>query len=269
MAKRTLRMKGSVRSSKSTSKQRNSKAYDLYELMTSRNIGAITQKEQEKLSDSKVFVVGCGGLGGIVADVLARSGVGEISIMDGDVFEISNLNRQIFSSYSVLSKSKPSIIEKRLKDINPSIKVNSHKMFLDNEETANKLFKNHDLVIDGLDNVLSRIHVSRAAKDRKIPYVFGAAERTRGYSTVFLPKEQSYESVFMLPSNGKKIDAGMKERLKNAAGCQSILGAVASTVGSIEAMQAVNVLLRKPFVSAPQFIHVSMFDPVPFRIGSL
>jgi len=247
----------------------NRKEYSLYKLITSRNIGALTEKEQDKLADSNIAVIGCGGIGGIAIDLLVRTGIGELIIADGDVFEISNLNRQIFSSYSYIGKNKAKVIEKRIKDINPSIKITAYDKFVNSEELANKIIKGADLVVDGLDNVLSRIYVSRAAKDNQIPYVFGAAEKTRGYSTIFLPKGQSYESLFVLPSNGKKIDNKMKERLQKTGGCFSILGITANLIGSIEAMQSVNYLIGKPFVSAPDFIHVSLTDPVPFRIGRI
>ena len=248
---------------------RRGKEYDLYNMSTLRNIGAITRKEQERLSASRVFVAGCGGLGGIAVDMLARAGVGEICFADGDVFEVTNLNRQIFSSYSVIGKKKVDVISKRLKDINPSIKLNPIGEFITSEESAARMLKGCDIVVDGLDNVISRIYVSRAAKDCGIPYVFGAAEKTRGYSTVFLPKAQSYESAFMLPSNGKRMDPKMKERLKNAAGCQSILGVTANVIGAVEAMQAINYILGKKFVSAPDFIHASFFDDVPFKVTTL
>jgi len=252
-----------------TGLSKSKKEYSLYKLITSRNIGALTEKEQDRLADSKVAVIGCGGIGGIAIDLLARTGIGELTIADGDVFEISNLNRQIFSSYSYIGKNKAKAVEKRLKDINPSIKVNAYDRFVDSEESASKIIKGMDLVVDGLDNVLSRIYVSRAAKDSQIPYVFGAAEKTRGYSTIFLPKEQSYESLFVLPSNGKKIDSKMKERLQKTGGCFSILGITANLIGSIEAMQSVNYLTGKPFISAPDFIHVSLTDSIPFRVAKI
>ncbi len=278
MAKRILRIKASKRAqhlvrkhaiSKHKQGARYGKEYDLYNMSTFRNIGAITEKEQDKLFESKVFVVGCGGLGEIAIDMLARAGVGEICFADGDVFEVTNLNRQLFSSYSVIGKKKVDVISKRLRDINSSIKLNPVAEFISSEESAARLFKGCDLVVDGLDNVLSRIYVSRAAKDCEIPYVFGAAEKTRGYSTVFLPKAQSYESVFMLPSNGKRMDFKMKERMKNAAGCQSILGVTANIVGVIQATQAINYLLGKKFISVPDFIHVSLFDEIPFKVTTL
>lgn len=263
MAKKRMRIKSNA------SRSIFSKEYSLYKLITSRNIGALTEKEQDILFQSRVAVIGCGGLGGIAIDLLARAGVGNLTIADGDAFELSNLNRQIFSSYSVIGKKKVDVIKKRVLDISPSINVKTYDKFVDSEEAALKLLKGHDVVVDGLDNVLSRIYLSRAAKDLQIPYVFGAAEKTRGYSTIFLPKAQSYESIFMLPSNGKNIDKKMKERLEKAAGCYSILGITANIIGSIEAMQTISLLLNKPYVSAPDFIHVSLFDPVPFRVSPL
>jgi molybdopterin/thiamine biosynthesis adenylyltransferase len=247
---------------------RRKQAYDLYPMMFSRNIGAITQWEQEALAGSSAVVVGCGGIGGIASEMLVRSGIGRITIIDSDSFDISNLNRQLFSQEKLIGKGKAKEAEKRLKSINPNLRIIAVPEQL-TETNAAKLISGHDIAVDGLDNALGRVALSRAAKDLSVPYVFGAAEKTKGYSTVFTPHGISFEKMFNLPSNGKVMDKAIIERLENAQRCDAVLGVVANMIGCIEAMQAVGVLLKKEFIQPPNFIHVSAFDKTPFRVGPL
>jgi len=236
--------------------------------MFSRNIGAITQWEQEALAGSSAVVVGCGGIGGIASEMLVRSGIGRITVIDPDSFDISNLNRQLFSQEKLIGKGKAKEAEKRLKSINPDLRITAVSEQL-TEKNAVKLIGSHDVVVDGLDNALGRVVLSRAAKDLSIPYAFGAAERTKGYSTVFTPHSISFERMFNLSSNGKTLDKTITERLERAQRCDSVLGVVANMVGCIEAMSAINVLLKKEFVQPLNLIHVSAFDKIPFRVGPL
>ncbi|VVB73118.1 SAMP-activating enzyme E1 [uncultured archaeon] len=242
--------------------------YDIYSMVFSRNIGAITRAEQEILSKSSAAVVGCGGIGGIASEMLARSGIGRLTVVDSDSFDISNLNRQLFSQERLVGKGKAKEAEKRLKSINPDLKIISRSDAL-TEKNAAKLIGGHDIVVDGLDNALGRVALSRAAKDLSLHYVFGAAERTKGYSTVFTPHGISFERMFNLPSNAKPLDKVITERLENAQRCDSVLGVVANMIGCVEAMQAVGVLLKKDFVQPPNLIHVSAFSKNPFVVGPL
>jgi len=247
---------------------RRKKTHDIYPMMFSRNIGAITQWEQEALVGSSAVVVGCGGIGGIASEMLARSGIGRLTVIDSDSFDISNLNRQLFSQEKLIGKGKAKEAEKRLKSINPGLKITVFSGQL-TEKNAAKLIRGHGIVVDGLDNALGRVVLSRAAKDLSIPYVFGAAERTKGYSTVFTPHGISFERMFNLPSNGKDLNKAIVERLEKAQRCDAVLGVVANMIGCIEAMQAVSVLLNKEFIQPPNLIHVSAFETIPFRVGPL
>jgi len=244
------------------------KRHDIYPMMFSRNIGAITMWEQEELSGSSAVVVGCGGIGGIASEMLTRSGIGRITVVDPDAFDISNLNRQLFSQKKLVGRSKAKEAAKRLKSINPSLNVTAVSSQL-TERNAAELIAGHEVVVDGLDNALGRVALSRAAKDLSIPYVFGAAERTKGYSTVFTPHGISFERMFNLPSNGKRLDGAVIGTLERAQRCDAVLGVVANMVGCIEAMQAVGVLLEREFIQPPDLIHVSAFERIPFRVGPL
>lgn len=239
-----------------------------YSEIFSRNIGAVTLDEQETLSKSNAIVLGCGGIGGIASEMLARAGVGELTVVDSDSFELSNLNRQLFSSFNNIGKKKAKEAERRIKRINPSIKFHSIVKKI-TEKNVSELIDGNQILVDGLDNALTRVIASRAAKDLSMHYVFGAAERTKGYSTVFTPHGISFEKLFSLPSNGKEINKMIVDRLANAQRCDAVLGVVANTIGCVEAMLSISVLLKKEFVTPPNLIHISTFDSIPLRVSPL
>ncbi len=242
--------------------------YNIYPILFQKNIGAISREEQEVLGKSSVAIIGCGGIGGIAFELLVRSGIGKLTIVDGDTFDISNINRQILCNYKNIGKKKVKEAEKFAKSINAEIEITAIDRNLD-EKNAKQILKGNKLVVDGLDNGLSRVILSRTAKELKIPYVFGACERTKGYTTVFTPADVSYEDIFDIPSKGKVLTEKLREQLLASQRCDAILGVVSNLIGNLETMQTLCVLLGKKFVEAPQFIHVDAFELDKLRIGRL
>ena len=139
----------------------------------SRNIPALSAEDMEKIMNSKVLVVGCGGLGGNVIEYLARAGVGSLVVVDGDVFEESNLNRQILSTADNLGKKKAIAAAERVHAIDPSIEVTPVCEFLTKENAA-ALTAGIDLIIDALDNASARLVLEDAAAEAGIALVHGA-----------------------------------------------------------------------------------------------
>ncbi|MBQ5399099.1 MAG: tRNA threonylcarbamoyladenosine dehydratase [Ruminococcus sp.] len=122
-------------------------------------------KAIEKLKNSRVAVFGVGGVGGYVVEVLARSGVGEIDIIDHDTVALSNLNRQIIALHSTLGQYKVDAAESRLLDINPEIKVRKHNCFFTPENADEFDFEKYDYVVDAVDTVAAKLElVERANK---------------------------------------------------------------------------------------------------------
>ena len=139
----------------------------------SRNIPSLSEKDMEKLAESRVLVVGCGGLGGNIIEYLARAGVGALTVVDGDVFEESNLNRQILSTSLNIGMKKALAAAERVKAIDPEINVTPVCEFLTAENAAS-LMAEADLVIDALDNAQSRLVLEDAAADAGLAIVHGA-----------------------------------------------------------------------------------------------
>lgn len=138
-----------------------------YEAMTSRNIGLITEKEQRRLRGSVVAVLGMGGIGGVVAELLARAGVGRLKIVDRDVFEVSNLNRQIFAYAHTVGRKKTEVAREFLLGINPGLKVDVYDTV--SEDNADDVVSGADAIVLGIDTVAPCIAAMRAARARGIP----------------------------------------------------------------------------------------------------
>lgn len=122
----------------------------------------------ELLKDKKVAVFGLGGVGGNVCDALARSGVGQLTIVDNDVVDITNINRQLIANLDVVGQNKVDVMEKHLKIINPDIVVVKKKMFYLPENAEEFDLSGYDYVVDAIDTVVSKINIIFRCKTNNI-----------------------------------------------------------------------------------------------------
>ena len=141
----------------------------------SRNIPSVSEAEQEALARKRVLVAGCGGLGGCLIEYLARMGVGEITAVDGDVFEPSNLNRQLLSQEALLGVPKARAARERVRAVNSAVTVRAVEVFLD-EHNADGLVRGQDLVLDALDNAGARLVLEDACARQGVTIVHGAIQ---------------------------------------------------------------------------------------------
>lgn len=138
-----------------------------------RNQKTISQNEQCTLFKSTVLIIGCGGLGGFVAEMLCRIGVGNLILMDGDVFEEHNLNRQNFSTIKALGFHKAEVLRNSLEEINPALHVKSIPEFFTFEKYQSLLHE-VDVVVDALDDPALKCAIASLCKEKNIPFVHGA-----------------------------------------------------------------------------------------------
>jgi adenylyltransferase/sulfurtransferase len=143
---------------------------------------------QLKLRDAKVCVVGLGGLGSPVALQLAAMGVGHLRLVDCDIVELSNLQRQPLYSIKYLGYPKVEAAAKRLSELNPNIEIEPLPLAL-NTDNAVDILRGVDAVADGLDRMTPRYAINRASKKLGIPYVFGAAITTYGNASTIIPQK--------------------------------------------------------------------------------
>ena len=160
-----------------------------------RNIPALTEEECDLLRTKRVLVVGCGGLGGYIADMLARIGVGNLRLVDGDVFEVTNLNRQLLCEISLLGKSKAQAAVDRICRVNPDVAAEVAEVFL-TEENAAELLRGCDIAIDALDNVSARRILAAACEEAGIPYIYGAIQGWIAQAAISMPGDGLIRKLF-------------------------------------------------------------------------
>lgn len=160
-----------------------------------RNIPALSEEECDTLLGKRVLVVGCGGLGGHLIDMLARIGVGMLRVVDGDVFEPSNLNRQLLSEVPLLGVSKAKAAAAKVSRINPEISVEAVDSFL-TEQNVKRLLLFCDVALDGLDNIESRRILAKECERAGIPYIYGAVNGWVAQAAISMPGDHLVEKLY-------------------------------------------------------------------------
>lgn len=244
---------------------------DGYWEIASRQMSIVTRSEQERFKDAKITVIGCGGIGGETIEMLARMGIGELVLVDKDAFDLSNLNRQTLASIADLGLDKSAVAAEKVRLINPYVKVTTFNEHVD-ETNINKVIGDSNIVIDALDNVLTRVIVSRTAKEKGIPYIHGAIHGTMGQITVFLPNsEKTYEEMFNLPSIGKELTDETIAALKNVtSGVPPVIGPTPNLIGCLEAFEAYKIITGVGKVTvAPKILTFDLLDLSSFSLDEL
>ena len=244
---------------------------DGYWEIASRQMSIVTRSEQERFKDAKITVIGCGGIGGETIEMLARMGVGELILVDKDAFDLSNLNRQTLATLNDLGLDKSAVAKEKVRVINPYVKVTTFNEHVD-QTNIDKIIGDSDIVIDALDNVLTRVIVSRKAKENGIPYVHGAIHGTLGQITVFLPNsEKTYEEMFNLPSLGKELTEDTIDALKNVtSGVPPVIGPTPNLIGCLEAFEAYKIITGVGKVTvAPKILTFDLLDLSSFTLNEL
>lgn len=131
----------------------------------------IDQENLNKLHNSHVIVFGIGGVGSFVVESLVRSGIGEITIVDFDVVDITNINRQIIALHSTIGKKKVDVMKERILDINPNIKVHTFYTFVSNETIEIFNFDQYDYVVDAIDNVIGKLLIIEKCQEHNTPVI--------------------------------------------------------------------------------------------------
>ena len=196
----------------------------------------VGEKGQARLLASKVLLLGAGGLGCPAAAYLAAAGVGTIGIVDADVVDASNLQRQILHATSRLGMPKVDSMETAIRDLNPDVKVVKFQERV-NSENVDRIFKGWDVIVDGCDNFPTRYLVNDASLFHKVPVVHGSIFRFDGQVTTFLPFEgPCYRCLYPEPPPA---------HLAPSCAEAGVLGILPGIVGTLQATEAIKLLLGK------------------------
>ncbi len=175
-----------------------------------RNLGTVGMEGQAALLRATAAVVGLGGLGGYVTEALARMGVGRLILIDGDLFEEHNFNRQLLSAEAKLGASKVEVARQRVAEINGAVNVIGHALMLDRENLP-QLLEGADVVVDALDRLPTRLILQKGAQALGIPMVHGSIAGYLGQVMTILPGDPGLRGLYgdgELPQQGLEAQLG-------------------------------------------------------------
>ncbi len=198
------------------------------------NLEGVGREGQEKIKSSKVLIIGVGGLGSPVAMYLAAAGVGTIGLVDDDVIEATNLQRQVLYSNDDAGRYKAERAAERLRAQNPGIHVNVYRMRVDTENIR-ELIRDYDFIIDGVDNFPAKFLINDACVKEGKPFCHGGVVQFHGQVMTYVPGQgPCYRCVFEeIPPAGAVEDAAEL----------GVMGAMVGIIGTIQALEAMKYIL--------------------------
>ena len=201
-----------------------------------RNMKTFSPRDQIALLKARVSIVGLGGLGGAVVEILARIGIGTLNVIDGDAFEESNLNRQFLSTPGRISESKAKAAAQRIKTLNSALDVNVYPHFL-NAQNGTKFLRHSDVCVDCLDSLKIRFVLERLCRQLNAPLVSAAVAGSSGQVTAIFPEDQGLARIY-----GEEKDLP-------PTGAEATLGTVPYAVtflAALECAEVVKIIQGKP-----------------------
>ncbi|MDO8941730.1 MAG: HesA/MoeB/ThiF family protein [Desulfobacterales bacterium] len=217
-----------------------------------RNMRTFSLEDQAALLRARVGVVGLGGLGGTVAEILARMGVGRLTLVDGDRFEDSNLNRQLLSTVEGLGQLKSEAARVRVGRINPSVDVNALAEFV-TAENAGAVLGGCDVVVDCLDNLRTRFVVEDACRRIGCPFVSAAVAGASGHVTTIFPEDTGLRLIYgepgQLPPKGAETSLGT-------------LPYAVVFLATLECAEVVKVILKKGSLLRHKLLVADLMDGI-------
>lgn len=188
---------------------------------------------QTKLLNGKVLIIGAGGLGAPIAFYLAAAGVGQIGILDFDVVDLSNLQRQIIHFTKDVGRSKVESAKEKMEAINPDVTVKTYHERLE-ASNIREIIREYDFVIDGVDNFPTKFLINDACVMENVPFSHGGILRFEGQTMTVIPHESAcYRCVFKEPPPANLVPTCSQA---------GVLGAVAGMLGTIQATEALKFL---------------------------
>lgn len=215
-----------------------------------RNRDIIPPGGQIKLAKSRVAVVGAGGLGGHVILLLARVGIGTLVVLDHDVFDESNLNRQALSSLDSIGRPKAEAAAAAVAAVNPGVRVIPHQVKLD-RNSGTELLAGSDVLVDALDNIADRFILEESAKRLGIPLVHGALAGFEGQLMTIFPEDEGLILLY-----GSREPSG-----KKASTPEAVLGVPTPTpavVASLQVMEVLKILLGRGRPFRNKLFHIEL-----------
>jgi molybdopterin/thiamine biosynthesis adenylyltransferase len=201
-----------------------------------RNQKSLSNADQLRLLRSHVAVIGLGGLGGTVTEILARIGVGRLTLVDGDCFDESNLNRQLLSSPAGLGQPKAETASLRVREINPAVEVRPVHQFF-RADNGQAILHDVQLAIDCLDTIADRFILEQSCRSASIPLISAAIGGSCGQATVVFPEDPGLTDIYGPPGKARK---------RGIEGSVGTLPFGAVYMAAVQCAEATAILLGRP-----------------------
>lgn len=215
----------------------------------------VGEKGQIRLLESRVLLIGAGGLGSPSAYYLAAAGVGTIGLIDHDVVDRSNLQRQILHTEDRIGMSKVESARVALAALNPGIRVQTHDTHL-NRDNVEEIFGDYDVIVDGSDNLATRYLVNDACVRLSKPNVHAAVYRFEGQITVFWPASRKHPSGCYRCMFPEPPQADLAPSCAEAG----VLGVMPGTLGLLQAVETIKILLDLGEPLTGRMLHYDALD---------
>lgn len=211
----------------------------------SRNEKMLTPEENKSLKNFKVAVIGCGGLGGYCIEMLARLGIGSIVCVDGDAFDESNLNRQLFSEEALIGHSKARTAEMRIGRINSEIRVKAYGVML-TETNYQQMITTCDVVVDAVDSIETKLFLQNICEKLNLPLIHGAIGGWYGQVSTILPGDRTLDMIY-------KNKRSIEKELGNPS-------FTPGTIASIQVAEVLKVLLNKGDILIKKLLFIDLLN---------
>ncbi|SDY78166.1 HesA/MoeB/ThiF family protein [Tindallia californiensis] len=213
-----------------------------------RNMNMLTLDENKYIQQSCVAVIGCGGLGGGIIEMLARIGVGKIIAVDGDVFDKTNLNRQLLSHSLTIGEKKAKAAQERVALVNPDVEVIAITERID-ENNAESILEDAQILIDATDRIQTRLMLQNVAEKRQIPMVHGAIAGWYGQVVTILPGDRTLDRVY---SNAEQ-NQGVEKQMGNPSFTPAM-------IGSIQVSETIKLLIQRGEILRNKMLYIDLLE---------
>ena len=213
-------------------------------------IDAIGEEGVKKLNSGKVFIVGCGALGSLCAMYLAASGIGTIGIADFDTIDATNLQRQLFFSEEAVGSLKADQLAERMRQLNSEVEVKVFKEMITPAKAEN-IFPDYDFIIDGSDNISTKLMTARVCEALGVAYCIGGVEAFSGQVMSWAPGHMGYADIF-----------GEAEGCNGILPCSiaGVIGPAAGIIASYQASEAIKYISRAGKMLLDKLLMFDMYE---------
>lgn len=224
-------------------------AQKVWPLRYVRNHDSLSIEEQYRLATAAVAVIGAGGLGGTVILLLARMGIGSLTVVDSDGFDETNLNRQALSTTASIGQPKSETAADMVRQINGAVAVRTFQTTF-NSKNAQEILDEIDVTVDALDNIPDRLVLGKEARKRGIPLIHGAIAGFEGQVITIFPEDPGLENIY-----GEDVRRSDPQRPEAILGVPTVTPAM---IAGLQAMEVVKVLLRRGQPLRKTMLHVDL-----------